>query len=394
MQLIEVKDKKSWDQFFQAALRVYKDDKNWVAPLEGEIRSIFNPDDNKAYKEGEACLWVLLDDHGKPAGRISAFIDHARNRTLPYPVGGIGFFESLDDDTYAAALLDTAEAWLREKGAQAIDGPINWGERDKYWGLLDKGHEHMPLFQENYQPTYYKRFFTQHGYLPFEQVLTFHGKPNDIPFHRFARVIERLRARYDIKVERLHWNQLDRFAKDFCVVYNAAFGGYEHFKPIEKDVVVNMLQQAKPIADIKTLGMAYFEGQPAGFIAFFPDINPILQKAKGKLNWKTMPGFLYRKWRTKQFGTRGMGFGVHPEFKSKGIFAFLTNDMALPETLERYPDMYLCTVRAHNQEAVSIYSKLDVSIQRVHIAYRKPLIDGLDIKPFEFVNPDTFKVEK
>ncbi len=393
MELVEVRDKKSWKLFFQAAHRVYKEDPLWVAPLEGELKSIFNPDDNQAFADGEAQLWVLLDK-GQPVARIAAFIDHARNRALSYPVGGIGFFESLDQESYASRLLDAAEDWLKERGAEAIDGPINWGERDKYWGLLEVGHGYMPLFQENYQPAYYKKFFVERGYLPFEQVLTFHGNSREIPFDRFAKVIDRLRARYDIQVERLNWKDLDRFAADFCVVYNAAFGGYEHFKPIEQEVVVHMLEQAKPIADTNTLGIAYYEGKPAGFIAFFPDINPLLQKAKGKLNWRTLPGFLWRKRTTREFGTRGMGFGIHPEYKSKGIFAFLTNDMAIPENLARYPDMYLCTVRAHNTEAVSIYFKLGVKIQRVHVAYRKPLRADLSIEPFEFVDPSTYEVTK
>jgi len=394
MQIVPVNDKKSWSKFFRAAQRVYQDNPLWVAPLEGEIKSIFNPSDNQAFEEGEARLWVLLDDAGKPAGRIAAFIDHARNRLLSYPVGGIGFFECLDHEPYADALFEIAENWLKEKGAQAVDGPINWGERDKYWGLLEVGYEYMPLFQENYHPPYYKKFFTTRGYIPFEQVLTFHGVPRKIPFERFQPVIKRLRSRYDIRVETIQWNEMDRFAQDFCVVYNAAFGGYEHFKPIEPHSVVNILKQAKPISDTNLLGIAYFEGKPAGFLAFFPDINPLLQKTKGRLNWRTTPGFLWRKWRTKKMGIRGMGFGIHPEFKTKGIFAFLVSDLAFPETLENYPDMYLCTVRAHNTEAVSIYYKLGITIQRVHVAYRKPLMDDLEIDPFRFVDPKTFEVTK
>ena len=32
-------------------------------------------------------------------------------------------------------LFDTAREWLKSKGMEAMDGPINFGETDKYWGL-------------------------------------------------------------------------------------------------------------------------------------------------------------------------------------------------------------------------------------------------------------------
>lgn len=394
MKLYPLTDKKDWRLFHRAPHRVYQGDPLWVAPLEEDIESIFDPAKNAALEEGEAQLWVLLDERDRPVGRVAAFIDHARNRALPHPVGGLGFFECVDREDYAHALLEAAEGWLKQKGARAVDGPINFGERDKYWGLLVKGHGYMPLFQENYQPAYYRRFFEQRDYQPFEQILTLHGVPKDIPFDRFNRVIERLKARYDVQVHTLDWSKLPQYAADFCEIYNVAFGEYEHFKPIVPEQVEQVLRQAKPIADTNTLGIAYFEGKPAGFLALFPDINPLLQPAKGKLNWRTLPGFLWRRFRTNHYGTKGIGFGIHPDYKTKGIFAFITNYLAFPETLEKYTDLYLATVRAHNTEAVSIYFKLGVRVQRVHIAFRKALAEGVPIEPYTFIDPDHFAVGK
>jgi len=44
----------------------------------------------------------------------------------------------------------------------------------------------------------------------------------------------------------------------------------------------------------------------------------------------------------------------------------------------------LTTVRAHNYEAVSVYRKLAVHVDRIHVAYRKPLKEGIPVEPFEF----------
>jgi GNAT superfamily N-acetyltransferase len=305
-------------------------------------------------------------------------------------VGGIGFFECIDRAGYAKALFDAAETYLRGGGAKAVDGPINFGERDKYWGLLAQGFD-PPLIQENYQPRYYEAFFTGNGYVPFEQVLTLKGYTRDMNLERLRKVTERIRRGANVRLEKYHPAHLERYARDFCEVYNASFRHFAHFKPIVPEQVVKVMRSAQAILDPDILCVAYFEGKPAGFCAFFPDVNPLLKKAKGKLNWRTIPGFLLRRRFAKQFSAKGIGFGIHPDYKTKGIFAFITEFMATPATMARFPVMYLTTVRAHNTEAVSIYLKLGVSVDRVHIAYRKALDPEVVITPHEFL--DTEQVE-
>jgi len=51
----------------------------------------------------------------------------------------MGFFECTDDRDAAFLLFDTCSAWLKERGMQAMDGPINFGENDVNWGLLVEG---------------------------------------------------------------------------------------------------------------------------------------------------------------------------------------------------------------------------------------------------------------
>lgn len=384
MQFTEVKDKIGWKLFHKVPHIIYKDDPNWICPLEADVQSIFNPALNKAYADGEAICYVLQDDAGQLVGRIAAFIDLERNKTQPYPIGGIGFFECIDNQDYAFALFEKAGAWLEELGAKIIEGPVNFGERDKYWGLLVKGF-YPPLFQENYHPPYYRPFFENWGFLPYEQILTFKGDTSNIPVDKLRRIAMRLKERYDLSTQALDYANLEKYAQDFCEVYNATFNQFGHFKPIVPKQVITLLKEAKTIADPNVMAMAYYEDKPAGFCAFFPDINPLLKPVKGKLNWRTIPGFLVRKYFKKTYDAKGVGFGIHPEYRSKGIFAVIVEYMARDRNRARYPYMYLTTIRAHNKEAISAYENLVIEVDRVHIAYRKPLEEGIVIEPFEFM---------
>lgn len=384
MQIVEIQGDKMWKLFHSVPHRIYAHDPNWVCPLEGDIQSVFNPASNKTFEHGEAQLFVLLDDQAVPAGRIAAFIDHHHNQTQPYPVGGIGFFECIDNPGYAAALLEKAESWLLSRGAHAVDGPINFGERDRYWGLLDKGFD-MPLFQENYQPRYYKAFFENNGYIPFEQILTLTGLTADIPFERMSAVANRIRRDHDVRIERYHPAHIDRYANDFCIVYNASFRHFQHFKPIHPEKVRDFLHDARFILDPELLCIGYFEGKPAGFCLLLPDINPLLRPFRGKLNLLDTLRFLWHRRTTRQFRAKGIGFGIHPDYKSKGLMAFFLEFMSSQHNLSYYKEMYLTGVRAHNREIRSIYDKMAVHTDRVHVTYRKALSPGIQVEPFEFL---------
>lgn len=386
MKILEVKNRQGWRLFHRVLHRIYKHDRNYIYPLEKEIENVFNANNNKIFDSGEAKCFVLLDDQNLPVGRIAAFIDR-RNRQEQYLIGGIGFFECTQNDAYADALFQAAESYLKALGVQIIEGPINFGERDRFWGLLVKGF-HPPLYQENYNPPYYENFFLMNGYRPYEQILTFKGASKDIPFERMRAVAQRLKERQPVAVKPVDLNNVEPFAKDFAAVYNASFRDFAHFKPVSPAQVERMMEQARVIADPNIACLAYFEGQPAGFMVLYPDVNPFLKHAKGKLNLWNVLIFLYKNRFAKTKNAKGMGFGIHPDYQSKGIFAFLIDYLSNERNLKMYPYMYLAGIRTHNHEIRSLYEKLNVSIDRVHVTYRKLLDATIPFEPFEFIKTD------
>ena len=122
--------------------KLYKDDKVWVCPLDNDIEAVFDPARNTYFGHGEAERWVLYDDSNNLAGRVAAFYDTLLCNSWDQPTGGMGFFECINDRDSAFLLFDTAREWLKSKGMEAMDGPVNFGENDKYWGLLVNGFTH------------------------------------------------------------------------------------------------------------------------------------------------------------------------------------------------------------------------------------------------------------
>lgn len=386
MQIIEVTDKNGWRLFHQAPHNVYKNQPHWIAPLESDIEKIFSPNSNKAMQNGAAKLFVLLNEKGTPVGRIAAFVDHQRNLQQSFPQGGIGFFECIDNKDYARALLEKAEAFLVNEKVKAIDGPVNFGERDKFWGLLVKGQEYSPLYQENYHPTYYKAFFEDNGYEPYEQILTLKGSVGDVPLDRIRSIAKRLRERYGLTTRSIEKSKLEWYADLFRQVYNEAFRTYPHFKPLHTAQVYEGMKQAKPILDPNLVCFAFEKDQPIGFLALLPDINQFLQPAKGKLDWLRLPGFLWRFKTAKQWVAKGIASAIHPDFQRKGIFPLIVDHLAMPANLKKYSHIFLATIRSHNQLMVETAVNLGVKPDRVHVAYRKMLDKNIPLDPYMFMD--------
>ena len=180
MQIIEVANTETAREFLQVAVQLYKNDTNWIQPLDKDINDVFDSKKNKAFRFGEAVRWILKDDAGNLAGRIAAFVNR-RYKTVGDEglVGGVGFFECINNQDAANLLLDTAKNWLQQKDMYAMDGPINFGERDRWWGMVSEGY-HAPLYCMNYNPPYYIGLFRNYGFKEFFNQICFSFDPGSV----------------------------------------------------------------------------------------------------------------------------------------------------------------------------------------------------------------------
>lgn len=126
----EVENEQQAKEFLMLPVTLYKNDKNWVRPLDNDINNVFDPDKNPYFKHGECTRWLLRDENGVCVGRVASFIDEHTCRMDSYAVGGMGFFECIDDRKAAFMLFDRCREWLEARGMEAMEGPVNFGERN------------------------------------------------------------------------------------------------------------------------------------------------------------------------------------------------------------------------------------------------------------------------
>lgn len=371
MKLIEVSNRKTIKQFLQVPKDLYKNDDNWVCPLDRNVESIFNREVNAFYSHGDTIRWILVDDNGRPIGRVAAFIDDLKSKNFDQITGGMGFYECIDDMDAAFMLFDACKNWLEGKGAEAMDGPINFSENDNFWGLLVEGFI-TPSYGMNYNFPYYQAQFEAYGFYKFYEQVSNHLDLR-VPFpERFWKIADRILARPEYQIKNFEYKHAEKYIGDLISIYDQAWVYHEHFQPLERKVVMETLKKAKPILEEKFIWFAYHNDEPIAFLVMLPDINLILKKLNGKMNLWNKLRFLYYKKTNTITRTRITVMGVVPAYQRHGIESAIFKNMdKVMKTKPHYDTVEMSWVGDFNTKMRALHEAVGGKFAMRHWTMRK-----------------------
>ena len=301
--------------------RLYRDCPQWVCPLDADVEAVFRPDKNELFADGEAVRWVVQDDAGTTVGRIAAFYNREKAALEAQPTGGCGFFECIDCPEAAALLFDAARDWLAARGMEAMDGPINFGQRRDWWGLLVEGFEYEPLYKNPYHLPYYKALFEGYGFRNYFDQYSYiwranHSEANARIFDRSARLL----AQPGYRIENIDPNNLEQAAEKFRLIYNRAWALFTGVKPMTREEALELLREMQPVIDPRIIFFAYHDDDPIGFFVSVPDLNRIIGRFGGRFGlWQKLQLLWELKVRTRSDRIFGLIFGIAPEYHGKGV---------------------------------------------------------------------------
>jgi hypothetical protein len=382
MNLIEVTTESHAREFLLRPVRLYKNESHWIRPLDADIEAVFDPKRNKTFNHGECIRWIAQKD-GKTVGRVAAFVDKKTvNKGNDQPTGGMGFFECVEDKEIAFALFDKCKQWLQSKGMEAMDGPINFGQRDKWWGLLVEGYDLDVNYQCNYQFPYYKNFFEAYGFQVYFYQLTFGrkvmGPLSEKQWHKFELVNKNkdYTFGYPKKIE------VKKLADDIRSVYNRAWARRGETAELSQVQARHLVKQMKPIMDNKLVWFGYYKGEPISFFVSIPEINQIFKHVNGKLDLVGKLKFLWYRWRKVNKKAHGILFGIVPEHHGKGVDGGMVLNFRklIQEKYLRYEDYEFGWIGDFNPKMIRVSEQIEADVVKKHATYRK-LFD--ETKPFK-----------
>lgn len=316
--------------FVDLPWRIYNptDHPQWVPPLRIAVRDALNVKANPFYKDADRELFLARRD-GEVVGRIAAIENRAHNAFHDDRVGFFGFFECIDDQEAANALLKAAEGWLRARGLDTMRGPVNPSTNHEC-GMLVRGFRWHPMIMTTWNPRYYPTLIENAGFAKAKDLLAyFFPMQGERAFELPERV--KSMAERALGGRRLTFRDLD--LKDFSAevercweIYNDAWEPNWGFVPMSKESFKHEAQILKYIVFPQFTFMAEVNGEPAGFMIIVPDFHHAF-KAVG--NGRLLPTGIFKILAAKKRLRTGriMILGAKEEFRKRGIFALFAAEM-------------------------------------------------------------------
>ncbi len=267
-------------RFVDFAWDVYRDDPYWVPPLKSEVLALITPGKNPWFEHAKAALWLAERD-GKVVGRVSAQVDQLVLEHIGAGVGQWGMFEALDAEA-AAALIETAESWLREQGLTRSMGPISLSIWDEP-GLLIHGFEQAPTAMMGHHRPAYQAWVEAAGYTKAKDLYTYEL---DIR-HTAAPLVNRLIASGErnprINMRSVDKSKFDVEAAIILNLLNDAWSDNWGFVPLTPSEIAYAGKKLKPIIFEDLVTVVEVDGIPAAFMITIPDINELTRDLNGNL---------------------------------------------------------------------------------------------------------------
>src|SRR6476620_9143156 len=266
--------------FVDFAWDVYRDDPAWIPPLTDEVNGLITPGKNPWFEHARALLW-LARRGGKIVGRISAQVDDLVQQHMGKGIGNWGMFEALDGKA-AAALIATAEDWLRAQGMTQSLGPISLSIWDEP-GLEIEGFEEDPTAMMGHHRPEYRAWIEAAGYAKAKDLLTYEV---DIA-HWEDPKIDRLIAAGE-RNPRIRIREIDKskFAEESRLILNLLNEAWSHnwgYVPLTESEIAYAGKKLKPIIFNELVRVAEVDGEPVAFMLTIPDINELTADLNGEL---------------------------------------------------------------------------------------------------------------
>ncbi|WP_277980828.1 N-acetyltransferase [Sphingomonas phyllosphaerae] len=366
--------------FVDLPFRLYADDPHWVPPLKGEALGLITPEKNGWFSHAKTQLFLARRD-GRVVGRISAHID---TLALEMPaaqgfgpgVGQWGLMDAEDEDIFRA-LLQRAEAWLREQGMVRALGPISmsiWEEP----GLLIQGFDQAPTVMMGHHKPAYREWIERAGYQPVKQLVTYEL---DIT-QEFPPIVKRIirsgENNKSIVVREVNKKRFDEEAAIILEILNDAWSDNWGFVPLTPPEIKDVGVKLKPIVFNDLIRIAEVDGRPVAFMITLPDLNEAIRPLNGSLlpfGWAKLLLWL-RKPRVRTMRVPLMG--VRKELQSSRLasqLAFMMIEAIRKASVANYGASRgeIGWILDDNQGMNSIATAIDSRVNKVYQVYERTL---------------------
>jgi GNAT superfamily N-acetyltransferase len=317
IEVVAIGGKSGLNEFVKLPWSIYLNDPQWVPQLQIATKELLDREKHPFYKNADAEFFIARRD-GRPVGRIAAIIDRNHNKFHEEKAGFFGFFECIDDQEVANALIATARKWVTDRGAEFIRGPVN-PSTNYECGLLVQGFESSPMVMMTYNPRFYPNLLEKAGLQKVKDLYAFVNTADGVDLDKIGRVADRALKRHGVTVRPINLKDFQGEVSRIWDIYNSAWEKNWGFVPMTKEEFFLMGKEMKQILKQEMVLVGETRGRMIGFALALPDINVAIKPANGRLLPTGLLKILY--YQRKIRAVRVIALGVVEEFRASGVAA-------------------------------------------------------------------------
>ncbi len=302
--------------------KFYRNVEQFVPGFLSDDISDWDPDKNPATEYCEFKAFLAYKD-GKLVGRIGAILSHKSNEKWNYNRMRFSCVDFIDDYEVSKALFGAVEKYAREKGCDAVHGPLGFSDLDRE-GMLVEGFDYKSMFITYYNHPYYIDHLTRLGYVKdvdwIEYLIDVPSKEN---IARIARLSELVLKRFKLhKAEITSVKQYPQYIEKIFRLVNIAYADLYGTVDLTDEQIKRYAKKLAPLVNPKLMCVVEDEeGEVVAFGVTAPSVADALKKSNGRLFPFGFIGILkaFRKNDTIDLFLTA----VHPKLRGRGINAVL-----------------------------------------------------------------------
>lgn len=324
----KVSSKQELKTFIRFNYELYKNNPYSVPDLYDDMLNTFSQKKNAAFEFCEADYFLAYKD-GKVAGRVAAIINHRANETWNKKEVRFGWIDFIDDMEVSSALLKQVEEWGKERGMEAIVGPLGFTDLDAE-GMLIEGYDQLSTMSTIYNYPYYPVHMEKLGFEKEADWVEFKLMvPDKLP-DKFVRISEIILQKYNLKIKKLKRKEFKEknYGQKIFDLINEAYAPLYGFSKMTQGQINQYIKMYLPLIDLRMVSLVENEqGELVAVGISMPSLSKALQKTKGRMlpfGWYHLLKALFIK---KPKILDLLLVGVKPEYQSKGVNALLFYDL-------------------------------------------------------------------
>lgn len=360
--VVRVSTRRELNDFIGLPFEIYKENKQWVAPIRSELKRLLDTKRNPYFKGATLVLFNCYWDKRIQA-RISLSVNDAYNRKALVKTGFFGFFEAFNEPAAVKILFDEVKNYCREEKILRLEGPFNPNLYSEL-GMLCSNFNSPPTFFQTYNPEYYNSLLNENGFKVLEILHTRINTNSSEYFNeKFKKPCE-LRTK-ELVVRDFDKENTERDLEHLRNIYNDAFAENWHFTPVSKQEYLFVSKFLGLVTPPKLIKFVEYKGEPIAAVQYALDVNPLLRKLKGRRN-----PFRYLELLAKRKNIECVlifAVGIKKDFRNSRVADLLFK--ATVEMGRKYKILEATWMYDNNRIAISLAEKLGMKRDKEFCIY-------------------------